>query len=141
MSSPWIYDQLARFFDRPTAIGIVGKVMGFRLMHLHGRALSVVIDKAVDRLSDYEWIDGEVVAGLALGWNFGDGHLHHEQLLEAIQAQCGFDEGELRCVFVEPEPFGRPKLSYRVVDAKTGLRSKGDLAMDALRSRQPWNQA
>ncbi len=35
---PWVCDQLARFCDRATAVGLVGKVMGFRMMHLHGRA-------------------------------------------------------------------------------------------------------
>ena len=83
-SAPWVYDQLARFYDRLTAVGLVGKVMAFRSMHLHGRALPVLIPKAVERLEDYEWLDGEIVAGLVLGWNFGDGHLHREQLLESV---------------------------------------------------------
>jgi hypothetical protein len=79
-SSARIYDQLARFYDRATSVGLVGKVMAFRLMHLHGRALPALIPKAVSRLEDYEYLDGEMVAGLALGWNFGDGHLHREEL-------------------------------------------------------------
>lgn len=137
-SSPWVYDQLARFYDRPTAVGLVGKVMGFRMMHLHGRALPLLVPRAVDRLEDYEWLDGEIVAGLALGWNFGDGHLHQEQLLAAIQSQCGFEEAELRCIFVESQPFGRDTLAYRIVDAKTGLRAEGELRVAELRSRQPW---
>ncbi len=41
--------------------------MGFRLMHLHGRALVELVPQAVDRLEDYEWVDGELIAGLALG--------------------------------------------------------------------------
>ncbi len=40
MISPWIHDQLDRFYDRRTSVGMVGKVIGFRLMHLHGRALA-----------------------------------------------------------------------------------------------------
>jgi hypothetical protein len=138
MSSRWIYDQLARFYDRTTAVGLVGKVMGFRLMHLHGRALPILVPKAVERLEDYEWVDGELVAGMALGWNFGEGHLHQEQLLASIQAQCGFDAGELRCIFVEAQPLGRSTLAYRVVDAKTGVIEKGNLAVAELGSRQPW---
>jgi hypothetical protein len=138
MSSAWIYDQLARFYDRTTAVGLVGKVMGFRLMHLHGRALPILVPKAVDRLEDYEWVDGELVAGMALGWNFGEGHLHQEQLLASIQAQCGFEEGELRCIFVEAQPMGRSTLAYRVVDAKSGVIEKGDLPVEELGSRQPW---
>jgi hypothetical protein len=138
MSSRWIYDQLERFYDRGTSVGLVGKVMGFRLMHLHGRALPILIPRAVERLEDYEWVDGELVAGMALGWNFGEGHLHQEQLLASLQAQCGFEAGELRCVFVESQPLGRSTLAYRIVDAKTGAIEKGELPVAELGSRQPW---
>ena len=65
-------------------------------MHLQGRALADLVPKAVDRFDDYEWVDGELVCGLVLGWNFGDGHLHDEELLDAMQEQCGFEDGELR---------------------------------------------
>src|SRR5207249_8439222 len=106
-SSGWIYDQLGRMYDRRTSVGLVGKVMGFRLMHLHGRALPLLLPRAVPRAEDYEWVDGELVAGMVLGWNFGDGHLHREELLRAVQEQCGFEEGELRCIFVESQPPGR----------------------------------
>jgi Transmembrane protein of unknown function (DUF3556) len=134
-----IYEQVDRFYDRPTSIGLVGKVMGFRLMHLHGRALPILVPRAVSRVEDYEYLDGELVAGLALGWNFGDGHLPHEALLTAIQAQCGFEEGELRCIFVEPQPLGRSTLAFRIHDAKTGLIEEGELEVATLRTRQPWS--
>ena len=83
-------------------------------------------------------IVGEIVAGMVLGWNFGDGHLHREQLLRAVQEQCGFEEGELRCVFVESQPLGRATLEYRILDAKTGLLERGELDVHALRRCQPW---
>jgi hypothetical protein len=140
-SSAWVHDQLARFYDRSTAVGLVGKVMGFRLMHLHGRALPLLVPKAVDRFEDYEWLDGELVAGLALGWNFGEGHLHDEQLLASIQAQCEFAPGELRCIFVEAQPLGRSTLAYRIADAKTGTIERGELPVAELRTRQPWESA
>jgi transmembrane protein DUF3556 len=139
-SSAWVYDQLAHFYDRSTSVGLFGKVMGFRLMHLHGRALPLLLPKTVDRLEDYEWVDGEIIAGLALGWNFGEGHLHQEQLLAAIQAQCGFEASELRCIFVESQPLGRGTLSYRIVDAATGVIEAGELPIAELRARQPWGQ-
>ncbi|MDW8251369.1 MAG: DUF3556 domain-containing protein, partial [Myxococcales bacterium] len=111
-SSRWIYDQLAPFYDRATIVGLMGKAMAFRMMHLHGRALAVLVPRAVDRIQDYEWMDGELIAGLALGWNFGEGHLHHENLAAALQEQCGFEEGEVRCIFVESQPLLRPSLAY-----------------------------
>jgi hypothetical protein len=134
-------EQLAPFYDRATVVGMVGRVMAFRLMHLHGRALPALIPKAVERLEDYEYVEGEMMAGFALGWNFGDGHLHHEQLLNAIQAQCGFEAGELRCIFVESQPLGRGTMAYRIVDAKTGLLERGELDVNALRKAQPWSAA
>ena len=140
-AAPWVLDQLGRFYDRATAVGLLGKVMGFRLMHLQGRALPVLIPKAVDRLEDYEYLDGEIVAGLVLGWNFGDGHLHREPLLAAVQAQCGFEPGELRCIFVEGQPFGRATMAYRIHDAATGLIDAGTLDVHAMRRRQPWAAA
>jgi Transmembrane protein of unknown function (DUF3556) len=140
-SSPWVKDQLEVFYDGALAAGIVSKVMGFRLMHLHGRALAPLVPKAVERLEDYEWVDGELVAGLALGWNFGEGHLHQEQLLASIQAQCGFDAGELRCIFLEAQPLGQRALDYRITDANTGPIEQGKVAIAALRARQPWEMA
>ena len=137
-SAGWVHDQLARFYDRSTAVGIVGKVLGFRLMHLHGRALPILLPKAVSRLEDYEYVDGEIIAGLVLGWNFGDGHLHDERLLAAVQKQCGFETGELRCIFVEAQPLGQRTLAYRIHDARTGLLETGELDVGALRERQPW---
>lgn len=140
-ASPWVYEQLDRFYDRPTSIGLVGKVMGFRLMHLQGRALPVLIPKAVERLEDYEYVDGEIVAGIVLGWNFGDGHLHREDLLAAVQGQCGFLPGELRCIFVEGQPFGRSTMAYRIHDAATGQLDAGTLDVREMRQRQPWMAA
>lgn len=140
-SSAWIYDQLGRLYDRATAVSVVGKVMAFRLMHLHGRLLPRLLPKAVPRLEDYEWIDGELVAGMVLGWNFGDGHLHREPLLHAIQAQCNFEPGELRCIMVEAQPLGRDSLHYRVLDASQGLLEEGEALISELRDVQPWGSA
>jgi len=137
-SSGWVYEQLGLFYDHRTSVGLVGKVFAFRLMHLHGRALPLLIPKAVDHYEDYEHVDGEIIAGMALGYNFGDGHLHHEQLLRAVQEQCQFDAGELRCVFVEAQPLGQRTLQWRIVDAKSGLVEKGALSAEELQQRQPW---
>jgi transmembrane protein DUF3556 len=138
-SSAWVYDQLERFYDKATAIGLFGKVMAFRLMHLHGRAVPMLLHKAVPRIEDYEWVDGEVVAGLALGWNFGEGHLHSEQLLRSLQEQCGFEPGEVRCIMVESQPLGRDTLHYRILDARSGVIERGDVHVSELRRRQPWD--
>ncbi|MDF1667651.1 MAG: DUF3556 domain-containing protein, partial [Planctomycetota bacterium] len=103
-SSAAVTEQLAILYDESTIAGLLGKVPAFRAMHLQGRALHPLLPQAVDDLEAYEYVDGELVAGLALGWNFGDGHLHDERLLSAIQQQCHFEEGQLRCIFLESQP-------------------------------------
>jgi hypothetical protein len=114
------------------------KVPVFRLMHVQGRILHDLLPKACPNVEDYVFHDGEAVAGLVLGWNFGDGHLHQERLLAAVQQECQFEEGELRCIFVESQPIHRPYLAYRICDAKTGQLEAGEVAVKTLLTRQPW---
>jgi Transmembrane protein of unknown function (DUF3556) len=143
-SSAWIYDQLEPFYDIPTRVGMVGRVLAFRLMHLHGRLLVNLVPRAIrkgERFEDYTWVDGELVAGMVLGWNFGDGHLHREELLRAVEAQCAFEDGELRCVMVEAQPLGKGTLHYRIVDAKAGLLEEGHADVAPLRRAQPWESS
>jgi hypothetical protein len=137
-SSGLVLDQLRRLYDEKAAVGLLGKVIAFREMHLHGRALQIILPKAVDRIEDYEYFDGELIAGMVLGWNFGDGHLHDERLLEVVQEQCGFEEGEVRCVFVESQPLCRPWLHWRIADAKSGRLDEGKVAIGDLQVLQPW---
>ncbi|HEX9888602.1 MAG TPA: DUF3556 domain-containing protein, partial [Nitriliruptorales bacterium] len=88
--------QLGRFYDPETAVALAGKALAFRSMHLHGRVLNRYIPRAVENPEAYELRDGELMAGVVLGWNFGDGHLHHEQLMGALQERCGFEPGDVR---------------------------------------------
>jgi len=138
--APRVRQQLAPFYDDGTITALLSMIPAFRMMHLHGRCLHDLLPKAVDDIDDYEWMDGEIVAGLALGWNFGDGHLHDTQLLAAIQAQCGFEPGELRCVMVESQPIHRATHDYRIVDAATGELARGTIPVETLLGRQPWPQ-
>jgi hypothetical protein len=112
--------------------------MSHRFMHLEGRPLLEALPRAVDDIDDYEWMEGEVLGGSVIGWNFGDGHLNDTQLLEAVQAQCGFDEGELRVVMVESQPlFGRT-MKWKIVDASSGLLEQGETEIGPMRAVQPW---
>ena len=149
MTSPWVEDQLAPLYDRPTRVGLLGKVMAFRLMHVHGRTVGMMLPRMLRvpdggggtrdaRLSEYTWTDGELVAGLTLGWNLGDGHLHDARLLEAIQRACGFEPGELRCLFVESQPLLGRTLHARVHDACDGPLYEEYVDVTRLLARQPW---
>jgi hypothetical protein len=137
-SAPRVQAQLGKFYDEETTTALLSKIQAFRAMHLHGRALQLLLPKAVADLDSYEYLDGEIVAGLVLGWNFGDGHLHHEELLSAVQRQCGYAEGELRCIFVESQPMGQRGLAFRIADAATGVLSTGTIDVRELLKLQPW---
>jgi len=137
-AAPLLPDQLRRFLDDETITATLSKVLGFRAMHLHGRCLQSLLPKAVDEIDDYEYLDGELVAGIVIGWNFGEGHLHNMQLLRAIQEQCHFEEGELRCIFVESQPMGQPTHAWTIADAATGVRETGTIRVKDLLDLQPW---
>ncbi|MEP9365426.1 DUF3556 domain-containing protein [Nocardioides sp. CN2-186] len=111
----------------------------FRSMHSHGRALFTLIPRALsDRDErDYRLIEGELVAGAVLGWNFGDGHLHNEQLIAALQERCHFVEGDVRVVLLEAQPIHRQTQEYRLVDAATGELERGYVAVADMCARQP----
>lgn len=137
-SSGWLSDQLGHFYDESVVEGVKSRIMAFRLMHLQGRVLPSLLKKAIPDIRDYAYMEGEVVAGMTLGWNFGDGHLHHEALLEKVQSVAEFDEDELVVLMVEPQALGGGKIPFRIVDAATGERWRGHVDVSALQAIQPW---
>jgi hypothetical protein len=149
-SAKSIRSQLERLYGAPSYELILGRIQAFRAMHVHGRALNTLLARAVEDLDDpdakakgidaFDVIDGELVAGLILGWNFGDGHLHNEQLLAAVQAAKKFAPGQLRCVFLEAQPAGRATMRWRIVDAATGQLDTGEIPVADLLALQPWGQ-
>lgn len=137
-SSKTVLKQLSLFYDTETAESLLARVISFRMMHIHGRALHQLIPKAVDNIDDYIWRDGELVAGVVMGWNFGDGHLHSQLLLSAVQKRCAYESGELRCIFVESQPLAIPYMHWRIWDAKDGLLDEGQIGIDNIIDLQPW---
>lgn len=130
--------QIGKLFDRTTAEVTLDKLMGWRFMHALGRALNGLVPRAVDEEADYTLRDGEYIGGPLLGWGFGEGHLHNEQLLAAVQRRCHFEEGDVRVIVLEGQPFQTPRQSYRIVDAKTGLIEEGYVNVADMLTRQPW---
>ncbi len=131
--------QLQVLYEDDVIDAVLSKVLAFRSMHLHGRSLQFLIPKAVDDPGAYDYLDGEIVAGLALGWNFGDGHLHNLQLLKAVQEQCGFEPGELRCIFVESTPMASTYHRWVIADAAEGVLAEGRISTRDLLDLQPWS--
>jgi len=140
LPTPWVGDQLARLYPEAVGRAVLAKALAFRAMHLHGRALVALAPRAASDVDTRTWLDGELVCGMTLGWNFGDGHLHDERLVASLQRSCGFGPGELRCVMVESQPLFGDSLAYRIVDAATGPVERGQLPIVALLERQPWGE-
>jgi hypothetical protein len=136
--APVAVEQLTKLYGAEMAHYFMDKALAFRSMHSHGRALNALAYRAVDDIEAYYVREGEVVAGVVAGWNFGDGHFHHEQLLEAVQQQVGFDPGELRVVMLESQPFHIPRQHYRIHDAADGLVEEGWVDVAEMIKRGPW---
>jgi Transmembrane protein of unknown function (DUF3556) len=130
--------QLAEHYDPELIDVLVYKGLAFRSMHSHGRALNGLGLRAVDDIEDYDAREGELVAGVVLGYNFGDGHFHDQRLLAAVQERCRFEPGELRVVVLESQPAHVQRQRYRIHDAATGLVEEGWVNVADMVERQPW---
>jgi hypothetical protein len=136
--APVTVEQLAKLYDRDTAEYFLEKALAFRALHSHGRALAALAGRAVDDVEAYNIREGETVSGVVTGWNFGDGHFHHNQLLEAIQEQCGFDEGDVRVVALEGQPAHIQRQHYWIYDAAVGVIEEGWVDVAEMVKRGPW---
>ena len=116
-----IVEQVGDIYDPETAEFLLNKGLSFRAMHSHGRALNALLPHAVDDVEDYDVREGELISNVVNGWNFGDGHFHGRQLLEAIQERCGFEPGDVRVIALESEPTG----SGRASATRSGTRWTG----------------
>jgi hypothetical protein len=131
-------DQLTDLYGHPTAELMLQKAVAWRGMHSHGRALATLIGNHVDSYENYDIREGEFVAGTLLGWQFGDGHLHNESLMEAVQRRCGFAPGEVIVVYIESQPIHIPRQQYRVVDLALGELERGYIEVADMLASQPW---
>ncbi len=130
--------QVGEIYDPETADFLLNKGLAFRSMHTHGRALNALLPHAVDDVEAYDAREGELISNVVNGWNFGDGHFHGRQLLEAVQERCGFAPGEVRVIALESEAVGSGRQAYAIYDAATGLVEEGSVAVADMVVRQPW---
>ena len=82
--------------------------------------------------------EAEVVCNTLIGFNFGDGHLHNEDLIEAVQDEARFEPGELIVVWVESQPIHRRIQHYKVIDAALGVIERGTWNVADAVAEQPW---
>ncbi|WP_051343206.1 DUF3556 domain-containing protein [Pseudonocardia spinosispora] len=132
-------DQLKKMYGEQIAELFAHTVLTFRSLHHHGRALFGLLPRAAGQEHESAVvIEGELVCGTLLGWNFGEGHLHGEQLVAALQERCDFEPGELRVVFLESAVLGSDRQHYRLVDGANGVFETGYVLMSDMVNRQPW---
>ena len=134
--------QLERFYGSREAAQIpIFMGYAFRGFNTHGKALFTLVHRAMagHDEDDYAITDGERICSTAMGWNFGDGHLHNEHLIAALQRRCRFEPGEVRVVLLDAQPIHRRTQRYRLVDAATGEFESGYVEVADMVVRQPWD--
>ena len=137
-TSKSVESQLEVLYDKKTVKAMLSRLIGFRMLHLPSKVINQIYDTATDGQKGYYWSEGEFFCGEALGWNFGDLHLHHEPLLEALQKRCQWESGEVRVIMVESPQFHNGKLEYRIHDAKDGIIDEGHFFIKDLKDKMPW---
>lgn len=139
---PMQHLQLERLYKSKEATLVpIHLAYAFRGMNTHGRALFTLAHRALAGYdeNDYNLCEGEVLCAMVLGWNFGDGHLHNECLIEALQQRCAFQPGEVRVVILDSQPIQTQRQQYRLVDAATGEFERGYVEVADMAGAQPWD--
>lgn len=134
--------QMERYYGSPeTAQMYLYMGYAFRAFNSHGRAMFTLAHRVMagHNEDDYVLTDGERICSTAIGWNFGDGHMHNEQLIEALQKRCHFEPGEVLVVLIDGQPIHKQRQEYRLVDAATGEFERGYINVADMVTRQPWD--
>jgi hypothetical protein len=132
-------EQLSPLFGEREAEMLLNKLLAWRSLHSQGRGLnSVMINHLGDDIDSYTLREAEFSCNAIVGFNFGDGHLHDQHLIEAIQKRCRFEPGEFNVVWVESEPAYRGRQQYWVMDAAVGVVERGSWAVKDAVEAIPW---
>ncbi len=138
---PMYHLQLERLYKTKEEVLVpIHLAFAFRGMNTHGRALYTLVHRALAGYNedDYNLCEGENLCSMVLGWNFGDGHMHNECLIDALQQRCGFEPGDVRVVILDAQPIHIQRQEYRLVDAATGEFERGYVDVDDMVTTQPW---
>ena len=137
--APMQKTQLTAIYGAEAAEVVMQQTLGWRSMHSQGRGLnSVMINQLGADIDTYSLLEAEFACNAIIGFNFGDGHLHDQRLIEAIQKRCQFTPGEFVVVWVESEPVGSGRQQYMVIDAAVGIVERGSWAVKDAVAEQPW---
>ncbi|KXP13460.1 hypothetical protein AXK57_04505 [Tsukamurella pulmonis] len=124
--------------DREWAELLMNMGLGWRAMHSNGRGLFSTLLSHVPDVEQRTLREGELVCNTLIGFNFGDGHLHDETLVAAVQEQAGFEPGELIVVWAESQPITRFSQDFKIIDAALGVVARGRWSVTECVTTQPW---
>jgi hypothetical protein len=131
--------QLAAMFGDDQAEVALYQLLGWRSLHSQARGLnSVMMCHLGSDIDHYTLREAEFSCNAVVGWNFGDGHLHDDFLLDAMQKRCNFGPGEFTVVWVESEPFLDGRQRYFVWDSGAGIVERGSWSVAEAVEEQPW---
>ncbi len=107
-------------------------------MHSQGRGLFSVLLKHLPDIDTRIVREAEFTCNSLIGFNFGDGHLHNEDLIAAVQREVGFEPGELVVAWVESQGWGSKVQHYKIIDAALGVVQRGSWKVEDAVAEQPW---
>jgi len=126
-------------YDEPVAEILLNMLLAWRSMHRQARGLnSVMMRHLGEDIDSYTLREAEFSCNAIVGFNFGDGHLHDQRLIAAIQKRCQFAPGEFTVVWVESEPVWTGRQQYLVIDAAVGVVERGSWAVKDAVKEIPW---
>ena len=138
-SAPNTVDQYIAFGWEPLVAEIfTQQVTEWRAMHSQGRGLYSVLLKNLPDIDSRTVREGEMCCNTIIGFNFGDGHLHNEDLIRAVQSEAQFEPGELVIAWVESQPIHRKTQEYKLIDAALGVIERGTWNVADVVNEQPW---
>lgn len=114
------------------------QTMAWRSLHSQGRGLFSVLRKNLPDLEQRTVREAEFACNSLIGFNFGDGHLHNEDLIRAVQSRLGFAPGEWIVVWVESQAIHSKIQHYKVIDAALGVIERGTWTVSDAVAEQPW---
>lgn len=116
----------------------IQKSLAWRSMHSQGRGLLSVLLHHLDDVDSRDVREGEFVCNTIVGRNFGDGHLHGEALVQAVQKRLTFAPGELVVIWVESQPIHKRTQEYLVIDDALGGVERGTWRVQDCVAELPW---
>ncbi|MDT5047518.1 MAG: hypothetical protein QOG75_3392 [Mycobacterium sp.] len=132
-------DQFIDFGYEPQWAEITAqRTIAWRTMHSQGRGLFSLLLARLPDIDTRTVREGEFICNSLTGFNFGDGHLHDADMIQAVQREAGFEPGECVVAWVESEAFGSGVQHYQLIDAALGVVERGTWNVADAVAEQPW---